>query len=231
LLSPATFLPVIEDHPLAVEVGEWVIDTALRQIDAWRATGLDMKVSVNIGARQLQQGDFVQRLQAILARHPKVKPSSLELEVLETSALADMEQVSHVIESCHQMGVKFALDDFGTGYSSLTYLKRLRVALLKIDQSFVRDMLDDPDDLAILEGVIGLAAAFKREVIAEGVETVAHGTALLHLGCELAQGYGIARPMPADQLPAWASSWQPDEVWSDFSWADGKPEWAEQADL
>jgi diguanylate cyclase (GGDEF)-like protein/PAS domain S-box-containing protein len=223
LLTPATFLPVIEDHPLAVEVGEWVIDTALNQIEAWNGDGLDLTVSVNIGARQLQQSDFVQRLQAILARHPHVNPALLELEVLETSALADMEQVSQVIEKCDQMGIKFALDDFGTGYSSLTYLKRLRVALLKIDQSFVRDMLDDPDDLAILEGVIGLAAAFKRDVIAEGVETVAHGTALLHLGCELAQGYGIARPMPADQLPAWAASWQPDEVWSNLSWPGDNP--------
>jgi EAL domain-containing protein (putative c-di-GMP-specific phosphodiesterase class I) len=111
------------------------------------------------------------------------------------------------------MGVTFALDDFGTGYSSLTYLKRLPVDLLKIDQSFVRDMLDDPDDLAILQGVIGLAAAFKREVIAEGVESVAHGTALVNLGCELAQGYGIARPMPADQLHAWAATWRPNAAW------------------
>jgi len=94
------------------------------------------------------------------------------------------------------------------------------VALLKIDQSFVRDMLDDPDDLAILKGVIGLAAAFKREVIAEGVETVAHGTALLHLGCELAQGYGIARPMPPEQLPVWATTWQPDAAWCAVVGAD-----------
>ncbi|OGB53997.1 MAG: hypothetical protein A2503_08890 [Burkholderiales bacterium RIFOXYD12_FULL_59_19] len=213
LLAPAEFLPVIEDHPLAVEVGEWVINTALTQIGQWQAAGLELPVSVNIGARQLQQGDFVARLQALLAAHPQVCASSLELEVLETSALEDMAQVSQVLEACATMGVRFALDDFGTGYSSLTYLKRLRVALLKIDKSFVRDMLDDPDDLAILQGVIGLAAAFKREVIAEGVETVAHGTALLHLGCELAQGYGIARPMPADQLPAWAASWQPDAAW------------------
>jgi diguanylate cyclase (GGDEF)-like protein/PAS domain S-box-containing protein len=213
LLAPATFLPVIEDHPLAVDLGEWVIDSALAQIALWRNAGLELPVSVNIGARQLQQGDFVLRLQAILAAHPKVQPSSLALEVLETSALADMTQVSQVIEDCHQMGVKFALDDFGTGYSSLTYLKRLRVAQLKIDQSFVRDMLDDPDDMAILQGVIGLAAAFKREVIAEGVESVAHATALLHLGCELAQGYGIARPMPAHQMPAWVAAWVPDVAW------------------
>jgi diguanylate cyclase (GGDEF)-like protein/PAS domain S-box-containing protein len=214
LLSPAAFLPVIEDQPLAVRVGEWVIDTALTQIALWQATGLDLPVSVNIGARQLQQSDFVERLKSILAKHPLVNPCSLELEVLETSALADMAQVSQVIEDCAMIGVKFALDDFGTGYSSLTYLKSLRVAVLKIDQSFVRDMLEDPDDLAILEGVIGLAAALKRGVIAEGVETVAHGTALLHLGCELAQGYGIARPMPAEQLPTWAATWQPDAAWS-----------------
>ncbi|MCX7240642.1 MAG: EAL domain-containing protein [Burkholderiales bacterium] len=216
LLAPATFLPLIEDHPLAVEVGEWVIDMALAQIEAWHRMGLELPVSVNVGARQLQQGNFMARLQAILALHPQVSPVCLGLEVLETSALADMAQVSQVIEACAQIGVKFALDDFGTGYSSLTYLKRLRVALLKIDQSFVRDMLVDPDDLAILEGVIGLAAAFKREVIAEGVETVEHGTALLHLGCQLAQGYGIARPMPADQLPAWVASWQPDDAWSEL---------------
>jgi EAL domain-containing protein (putative c-di-GMP-specific phosphodiesterase class I) len=204
---------MIENHPLAVDVGEWVIDAALRQMTQWRAAGLDLPVSVNIGARQLQQGDFVMRLQAILTQHPDLPPCKLELEVLETSALADLVLVSKVIEDCAEMGVMFALDDFGTGYSSLTYLKRLHVTLLKIDQSFVRDMLDDPDDLAILRGVIGLANAFKREVIAEGVETVAHGTALLQLGCQLAQGYGIARPMPPDQLPAWAANWQPDAAW------------------
>jgi len=214
LLAPAAFLPVIEDHPLAVDVGEWVMNTALHQVELWQAAALDLPVSVNIGARQLQQVNFVARLQAILARHPQVQAGCIELEVLETSALADMAQVSQVIEDCAQMGVRFALDDFGTGYSSLTYLKRLRVALLKIDQSFVRDMLDDPDDLAILQGIIGLAAAFRREVIAEGVETIAHGTALLQLGCELAQGYGIARPMPPEQLPAWVANWQPDAAWS-----------------
>ena len=213
LLAPAAFLSVIEDHPLAVAVGEWVLETALTQIERWRAADLDLPVSVNIGAHQLQQGNFVQQLQAILARHPQVNPTSLELEVLETSALADMAQVSQVIEDCARIGVKFALDDFGTGYSSLTYLKRLHVTLLKIDQSFVSGMLDDPDDLVILRGIISLAAAFGRDVIAEGVETVAHGTALLQLGCELAQGYGIAQAMPPEQLPAWVGNWQPDAAW------------------
>ena len=213
LLLPAAFLPMIEDHPLAIDIGEWVIDTTLTQMEHWQAAGLEMPVSVNVGARQLQQTNFVARLRAQLAAHPQVSPSRLELEVLETSALKDLAHVSMTIESCSQMGIKFSLDDFGTGYSSLTYLKRLPVALLKIDQSFVRDMLDDPDDMAILEGVIGLANAFHREVIAEGVETVAHGEMLLQLGCELAQGYGIARPMPADALPPWCTAWQAAPAW------------------
>ena len=218
LLAPALFLPVIEDHPLAVALGEWVIATALTQIEAWRTLGLDLPVSVNIGTRQLQQPDFVARLRATLETHPQVHPSCLELEILETTALEDIAQISRLIESCAEFGVSFALDDFGTGYSSLTYLKRLRVKMLKIDQSFVRDMLDDPDDLAILQGVIGLAAAFKRQVIAEGVETVEHGSLLLQLGCDLAQGYGIARPMPASEMPAWAAAWQPEPEWYRLPW-------------
>ncbi len=217
LLAPAAFLPIIENHPLAVAVGEWVIDTALTQMERWRAAGLDLPVSVNVGARQLQQGNFVTHLRAILAAHPHMRPDWLEFEVLETSALADMAQVSQVIDDCAQFGVKFALDDFGTGYSSLIYLKRLHVTTLKIDQSFVHDMLDDSDDLAILQGVIGLAAAFKRQVIAEGVETVAHGVVLLQLGCELAQGYGIARPMPADSLPVWVANWPSHAAWCALS--------------
>jgi predicted signal transduction protein with EAL and GGDEF domain len=176
--------------------------------------GLDIPVSVNVGARQLQQPGFTERLRVLLAAHPEVKPEDLELEVLETSALEDLAQASEVIEACRQIGVMFALDDFGTGYSSLTYLKRLHVSLLKIDQSFVRDMLDDPDDLAILEGVLGLARAFQRAVIAEGVETVEHGVLLLQLGCEQAQGFCIAHPMPAADLPRWVTDWRTDPAWA-----------------
>ena len=218
LLAPAAFLPVIEDHPLAIDIGEWVIDTALTQLEIWQLGGLNIPVSVNVGARQLQQEDFIQRLRTSLAAHPRIPPSQLELEVLETSALADVARVSQVIETCRELGMTFALDDFGTGYSSLTYLKRLPATLLKIDQSFVRDMLDDADDLAILDGVIGLASAFRREVIAEGVETIAHGELLMQLGCDLAQGYGIARPMPASTMPGWAAQWRPDPAWHNVPW-------------
>ena len=213
LLAPSVFLPVIENHPLAVEVGEWVLQSALDQMTLWQAQGLDIAVSVNVGARQLQEPDFAQRLHQLLAAHPQVKPSQLQLEVLETHSLQDMTAVSRALAACRDLGVSFALDDFGTGPSSLTYLKRLPVALLKIDQSFVHDMLDGPDDLAILESVIGLANAFRRQIIAEGVETAEHGAMLLQLGCELAQGYGIAHPMPAEEFPAWSAAWRTDPSW------------------
>jgi len=213
LLLPSVFLPAIENHPLSIQLGEWVIDTALTQMEQWQKVGLDIAVSVNIGGRQLQDRDFLMNLKKCLAAHPTVSPTKLELEVLETSALEDMALVSQVIHDCREIGVKFALDDFGTGYSSLTYLKLLPVAQLKIDRSFVRDMLDDPDDLSILQGVLSLAKAFKRDVIAEGVETIDQGTLLMQLGCELAQGYGISRPMDGREMPNWAASWHGLPAW------------------
>jgi diguanylate cyclase (GGDEF)-like protein/PAS domain S-box-containing protein len=217
LIPPIKFLPVIEDHPLSIELGDWVIDEALSQIERWQALGLQMPVSVNVGALQLQRSDFAARLAEQLLAHPQVPPAFLELEIVETSALKDIAEVADLMRACCALGVHFAVDDFGTGYSSLTYLKRLPADLLKIDQTFVRDMLDDPDDLAIVKGVIGLANAFHRRVIAEGVETIAHGELLIPLGCELAQGYGIARPMPASDLPRWAAQWQPDPAWRKFT--------------
>ena len=215
LLNPIEFLPAIENSPMSIEMGEWVIDTALQQINQWQKMGLESPIntSVNIAAVQLQQPDFAKNLAALLAAHPDVEPCYLELEVLETSALDDLQHVSTIMKECMALGVKFALDDFGTGYSSLTYLRRLPAELIKIDQSFIRDMLDDTDDFAIVEGVIALAKSFKREVIAEGVETIAHGTALLQIGCELAQGYGIAKPMLGIEIPDWISHWQPDDSW------------------
>ncbi len=214
LLRPHVFLPVIESNPLIIDLGEWVIDSALTQLEAWHTDGLNLSVSVNVNALQMQQDDFTRRLHELLATHPDVKPSLLELEVLETSALEDMERMSLVMRECSELGVRFALDDFGTGYSSLTYLKRLPAAQLKIDRSFVQGMLEDQEDLAIVEGVLGLAVAFRRQPVAEGVETVEHGELLLQLGCELAQGYGIARPMPADELQDWGRTWQPEPSWT-----------------
>jgi len=171
-------------------------------------------VSVNIDAMQLAQADFVPKLRAALAQQPEVQASQLELEVLETSALGDLGTVSALLHQCRELGVHASLDDFGTGYSSLTYLKHLPIQVLKIDQSFVRGMLDDPSDIAILQGVLGLAQALGRLVIAEGVETSAHAQMLLRLGCLHGQGYAIARPMPAEQIPDWVAHWKPDAAWA-----------------
>ena len=213
LVPPLDFLPLIENHAISLEIGEWVIDTALSQISQWQSIGIRLPISVNISAYQLQQTDFVERLATLLGAHSDVSPHLLELEVLETSAFSDINYIIATMKSCISLGVQFALDDFGTGYSSLTYLKRLPASLIKIDQTFIRDMLTDPDDLAIVMGVVSLAKAFQLEVIAEGVETVEHGTELLQLGCKLAQGYGISRPMPSSDIPVWLVTWQPDSAW------------------
>jgi EAL domain-containing protein (putative c-di-GMP-specific phosphodiesterase class I) len=217
-MRPHFFLPVIEEHALSAALDEWVINEGLRQLDCWRQNGKKYHLSLNVSAYQLQQPDFLDNLGALLHRYPAVDPHQLELEVLETSTLQDLKQISQVIHQCHGLGVDFALDDFGTGYSSLNYLKQLPVNHLKIDRVFVRDMLDDPDDLTIVEAVLGLARAFRRQVTAEGMETIEHGTLLMQLGCEVAQGYAIARPMPAEELPAWLAQWQPA-----LQWQNAKP--------
>lgn len=132
----------------------------------------------------------------------------MEFEVLESSALDDIDAVSNVIEQCRKLGIQFSLDDFGTGYSSLNYLKRLPVQTLKIDQSFIRNMLDDQDDLAIIQGVLGLAHAFNRNVIAEGVESDMHIQVLRTIGCDMIQGYVIAKPLPFEMFVAWCKTWK-----------------------
>ena len=208
LLPPSAFLPIIENQEIGIQIGEWVLESALNQMEEWQAAGLKIAVSVNIGANQLQRHDFAPNLLELLSKHPEINPAHLELEILETSALENLSEVSHVIRTCREIGVQFALDDFGTGYSSLTYLRHLPVNVLKIDQTFVRDMLVDPDDLTIVKSVIGLATAFQRRVIAEGVETVAHGAMLQSIGCEMAQGYGIAHPMPAAEILDWVDKWK-----------------------
>ncbi|AMK77413.1 MULTISPECIES: EAL domain-containing protein [Methylomonas] len=213
LLSPAAFLPDIEGTEMVIALGNWVFARALDHLQNWQNMGLNIVISINIAPRHLLHHDFVETLRAGFAAHPQLRPHCLELEILETAALEDIGRVTAVMKECQKLGVGFALDDFGTGYSSLTYLKALPAETLKIDQSFIRDILGDPEDLAIVAGIINLTAAFHRQVIAEGVETEEHGLLLLKLGCDNAQGYGIARPMPAGDLPAWIANWLPNQEW------------------
>ncbi|MCU0754847.1 MAG: EAL domain-containing protein [Xanthomonadales bacterium] len=206
LLYPADFLPLLEGDDLGLKLGEWVLGQALADAARWRAAGLELRLSVNLSAQQLQHGDFPQVLAERLKAVP-MPPGGLLLEILESSMLQDLEQAAQVIRRCNELGVEFALDDFGTGWSSLRYLKDLPLAELKIDRSFVREMLDDPADRAIVEGIVGLSRAFEIDVIAEGVEQAAQAEALLALGCRRAQGWGIARAMPATAIPAWIAGW------------------------
>jgi EAL domain-containing protein (putative c-di-GMP-specific phosphodiesterase class I) len=213
LVMPKEFLPLIEHNEFANRLDDWVIDRALYHIEQWQTQGLALKISVNISARSLQSVDFVSKLRAAFGRHPLANRHHFELEILETEVLNDLGKTAHIIKSCQALGVQFALDDFGTGYSSLSYLRHLPVQMLKIDQSFVRDMLEDENDLAIVRSVIGLAASFNRQVIAEGVESLEHGTALMAMGCYQAQGYVIAKPMPAADFVVWLQNWEMPSVW------------------
>jgi diguanylate cyclase (GGDEF)-like protein/PAS domain S-box-containing protein len=203
MLPPGEWLSAIEETPVVAELGDWVLDEALRRCGAWGAIGLCGGVSVNVSAFELRDPAFPDRVRRALGRHPGVHPSRLKLEVLESAALADIAAVTATMDACRAMGVEFALDDFGTGYSSLTYLKRLPATTLKIDRSFVANMLEDAGDRAIVTGVVELARVFDRASVAEGVESTAHVEALRELGCDMGQGYGIAPPMPADAFTDW----------------------------
>lgn len=213
LVGPLEFLPMVEQTDLGVEIGQWVLREALQQMVQWRLEAKQYKVGVNISAKQLLHPDFTLYLQMLLRQHPQVDPALLELEILESAALNDLQAARKVILECQAMGVMVAIDDFGTGYSSLAYIKNLPANVVKIDQTFVRDMLQDHEDHALVEAVIKLSHLFKKQVIAEGVETMMHGVRLMSLGCDLAQGYGIARPMPATEVLAWAVNYENGSVW------------------
>ncbi|MGN6579570.1 MAG: sensor domain-containing protein [Bordetella sp.] len=207
LLLPGQFLPRIAGHQLEFALDYWVLKTAIEQCRTWLCEGRSLAVSINVSAALLQKTDFYDSLFGLLRREPPVPAALIELEVLETSAISDIDKTVHILTQCRQMGVRVALDDFGTGYSSLSYLRELPLDTLKIDQSFVRDMLVDSDDLALVDGTIKLAHAFDLDVVAEGVESEAHGQKLIELGCVTMQGFGIGRPMPPDDLVDWLVAW------------------------
>ncbi|EIC23600.1 putative bifunctional diguanylate cyclase/phosphodiesterase [Thiorhodovibrio frisius] len=217
LLAPGEFLPAIEGSDLIRQLDHWVLREALTQQEAWIRQGLQLRLHINVSAYSLLTPDFMLEVSGFIGQHPGVRPGGIELEILETAALDDLDLVSTVIRQGTLLGLSFSLDDFGTGYSSLTYIRRLSARTLKIDQTFVRDMLNNQEDRAIVEGVIGLARAFNLAVIAEGVETLEHGCLLMRLGCDRAQGYGIARPMDAERLTEWATAYRQPALWAELT--------------
>ncbi|BCB28642.1 hypothetical protein SKTS_35280 [Sulfurimicrobium lacus] len=202
LVSPARFIPLAEDSGHIIQIGEWVLNEACRQARAWQDLGLDPVVmAVNLSALQFKRGNVLEMTKAALLRSG-LAPAHLELELTESILLQDVETTMQTLDSLKALGVRLSIDDFGTGYSSLSYLKRLAVDKLKIDQSFVRDLVTDAGDAAIVKAVIQLGQALQLSVIAEGVETEAQLAFLANAGCDEIQGYLFSRPVPAAEFAA-----------------------------
>ncbi len=216
ILDPAEFFPLILDHALEFRLDCWVLERARDQLLAWHAQGMDLFLSVNVNARHVRDLGFPEELSSILSGCPAEVCQKLELEVTEVAALGDTEHAARIMRQCLNLGVRFALDDFGLSYASLTCLYRLPFALLKIDQNRVRDILDDQQDQDVVEGVLHLAASLKMPAVAEGVESIEHGLMLAAQGCPFAQGFGIARPMPAEAIPDWIQNWRTERHWHDL---------------
>jgi len=197
LVSPAQFIPLAEETGLIIGIGRWVLQKACRQLMAWRAKGLDLpSVSVNVSARQFAEPGFVETVARVLD-DSGLPPDSLDLEITETVMSGDVERAVRTLQELKDMGVTLSMDDFGTGYSSLNYLKAFPIDTLKIDQTFVRGVMDSDKDSAIVSTVIALAANLGFETVAEGVETAEQAAFLAGRGCDVLQGYHIGRPMPA----------------------------------
>ena len=207
LVPPNHFIPLAEEIGLIIPLGAWVIAEASRQVTEWKNTGVaDLVVSVNISALQFHQAGFLAEVQRLLA-DAGAAPCSLELELTESMLMADMEVSIQVLQAFRDLGYRIAIDDFGTGFSCLNYLRRLPANVLKIDQSFVRDMRTDSASLAIVSSIIRLAHSLGMETIAEGVETAAELAILEQQGCRMMQGYHFSKPLPSAQFVDWVAQW------------------------
>jgi len=206
-VSPADFIPLAEEIGLIVPIGNWVLTTACEQLASWKRQNINLRrMAINISIRQFAQDDFVSEVASII-KSSGVNPADLELEITESLLAVDVATAISKLEELKDIGVDISVDDFGTGYSSLSYLKKFPIDRLKIDQSFVRDIDHDVSDIAITKSIIGLARGLSLSVIAEGVETNEHLAKLTELGCDEAQGYLIAKPIPADQFVEWLQNY------------------------
>ena len=198
-VPPQVFIPLAEESGLIHALGEWVLKTAAAQCVAWRKAGMELKVSVNLSARQFYREDLAQRISDIV-KTEKCDPSWIELEVTETSLLHDLDAIRKVLHQLRDEGFTVAIDDFGTGYSSLTHLKHFPIDTLKIDISFIADLETDPQDAAITEAIIGLARGLGLKVVAEGVGTREQLEFLDIRGCDSFQGFWMSKPLPAGEF-------------------------------
>lgn len=216
LLFPDSFLPMVEDESsIMIELGKYVFETAFSQLDKWHKEGLNLSLSVNVSSYEIQEQGFPDYLKTLFDKYTNIDPNLIEIEILETAAFENFAQTSKILQECKDLGIGIAIDDFGTGYASLHYLKKLPMNTLKIDRSFVIDMLNGSQNISIVESSIGLAHAFNANVVAEGVESEEHGKILKQLGCDYAQGYAISKAMPAEEVVGWIESWKGYPSWED----------------
>ena len=201
LLSPDNFLPYIWDNlEIGIYLGAWVIESVFAQYETWRSKGTEFGLSINLSSTEFNSGEFVPSIKKLLKKYPKVKPKNISFEIDEETAIKDISLDVSIIKKLKKLGFKITLDDFGAGESTLSHLKQLNVDTLKIDKSFVIDMFEDSENHAVVDASIKLAQAFHYKVVAIGVESRKHLPDLLELGCNEVQGYGIARPMPAEEV-------------------------------
>ncbi|WP_116472672.1 putative bifunctional diguanylate cyclase/phosphodiesterase [Zobellella maritima] len=203
-VSPELFIPVLEDTGLIIPIGYWLIEQACRDLQQLARHGFNQSIAVNITARQLTQDEFAEQLLTRL-HLAEVAPQRLSLELTESSLMQEQERAERLLTQLREAQVSIALDDFGTGYSSLSYLKRLPVDTLKIDRSFIDDIVQEQDDRGIVDAIIRMAHGLSMTVVAEGVETESQIALLQELGCDQAQGYWCASPMPIEELIDWLS--------------------------
>jgi len=201
-VPPGRFVPLAEETGLIVRIGEWIVTTACRQGSAWHREGFgDVRINVNVSVDQLRDPRFVERVVGILDETGfDPQRLALGLEITESELMENVRTTVGAIEALRRMGVAVYIDDFGTGYSSLAYLRQLPIDTLKIDASFIRDLPDDPDAVAVVKGIIALAKSLELRVIAEGVETEEQFATLRDLGCDAVQGFLFGRPTPAEEV-------------------------------
>ncbi|MBX2807521.1 MAG: EAL domain-containing protein, partial [Cellvibrionaceae bacterium] len=210
-VSPAEFIPIAETTDLISEMTDWVLNESLSQVYKWREQGISLKVAVNISARNLLNDNILQKIEWLLHRY-SLSPACLELEITESTIMENAERSLKIMQQINNLGVDLSIDDFGTGYSSLAYLKKLPVKWLKIDYSFIINMINDEQDQIIVDSTIQMAHSLGLHVVAEGVENSEVIRRLSRMDCEQAQGFHIARPMPAADLVEWYHSYLSNEA-------------------
>ena len=217
MISPAEFIPLAEETGLIVPIGLWALRSACERRREWHRDGFgNLSVAVNLSARQFRQSDLVEQIRDVIA-DTDMSPEHLEIELTESTVMDDAEQAIRVMKRLRDMGVRISVDDFGTGYSSLSYLRKLPLNSLKIDRSFIADVMHDADDAAIVQTIVSLGRILRLDVVAEGIETETQLTFLRNLGCPVGQGYFFAFPLPAGEFADWVREQARPDLSREFS--------------